>query len=431
MAVKYLDLTGLTTYDTLLKGYITDNYQPLNDILSSISGMSGSSTGLIKLTNGVASFDTNNYLTGITSSMVTTALGYTPYNSTNPNNYTSVVESTVSGWGFTKNTGTVIGSDLTADYFALGNGAVNVKISTMKPTTSSTTWSATSDVNVPTMKAISSYVTGLGYTKNTGTVTSVGAGTGLSITGTASVNPTVNIASGYKLPTTTEWTNVTTAIAGIPTKTSDLNNDSGFITSSVNNLTNYYKKTETYTQSEVDALISTIPKFAIEVVNALPTTDISTTTVYLLKTSTTEIGNLYTEYIYVNNAWESLGTQTLDLSNYLTTNENQSGLTGSKSWIGNVDAPYVSVYSTTLQHSYVSGIHYDGFVTKYDSNITKYAYGSIKYGSYTLTLPSATGTIALTSNIPTNNNQLTNGAGYITASYLTAITETEINSLFS
>ena len=52
---------------------------------------------------------TNNagYIKGITSSDVTTALGYTPYSSANPNNYTSVIESTVSGWGFTKNTGTV------------------------------------------------------------------------------------------------------------------------------------------------------------------------------------------------------------------------------------------------------------------------------------------------------------------------------------
>ena len=44
-----------------------------------------------------------------------------------------------------------------------------------------------------------------GYTTNKGTVTSVSAGTGLSISGTSTVNPTVNIASGYKLPTTTEW----------------------------------------------------------------------------------------------------------------------------------------------------------------------------------------------------------------------------------
>lgn len=43
------------------------------------------------------------------------------------------------------------------------------------------------------------------FTSNTGTVTSVSAGTGLSISGTATVNPTVNVASGYKLPTTNEW----------------------------------------------------------------------------------------------------------------------------------------------------------------------------------------------------------------------------------
>ena len=46
--------------------------------------------------------------------------------------------------------------------------------------------------------------------------------------------------------------------ASVPTKTSDLTNDSGFITSSVNNLANYYKKTETYTQSEVNSLLNAI-----------------------------------------------------------------------------------------------------------------------------------------------------------------------------
>lgn len=46
--------------------------------------------------------------------------------------------------------------------------------------------------------------------------------------------------------------------ASLPTKTSDLTNDSGFITSSVSNLSNYYTKTQTYTQSEVNALLSAI-----------------------------------------------------------------------------------------------------------------------------------------------------------------------------
>ena len=46
--------------------------------------------------------------------------------------------------------------------------------------------------------------------------------------------------------------------ADVPTKTSDLTNDSGFITNSVSNLANYYKKSEAYTQGEVNSLLSAI-----------------------------------------------------------------------------------------------------------------------------------------------------------------------------
>ena len=44
----------------------------------------------------------------------------------------------------------------------------------------------------------------------------------------------------------------------IPTNTSELNNDSGFIDASVNNLVNYYLKTDTYTKTEVDNKIGDI-----------------------------------------------------------------------------------------------------------------------------------------------------------------------------
>lgn len=97
----------------------------------------------------------------------------------------------------------------------------------------------------------------------------------------------------------------------IPTALSQLQNDSGFITNLVTDLVNYYTKTQ------VDNLISTIPKFAIAVVDTLPTQNISATTVYLLKENE-DSGNLYTEYIYVNNAWEVLGSQKVDLTGYAT-----------------------------------------------------------------------------------------------------------------
>lgn len=91
-----------------------------------------------------------------------------------------------------------------------------------------------------------------------------------------------------------------------------------FITKTVNDLVNYYTKTEIdSTVSGLETKISAIPKFAIKVVTTLPTSDISSTTVYLVKTKSTS-GDLYTEYIYVNNAWEELGTQTVDLTGYAT-----------------------------------------------------------------------------------------------------------------
>ena len=100
----------------------------------------------------------------------------------------------------------------------------------------------------------------------------------------------------------------------VPTQTSQLTNNSGYITKAVSDLANYYLKSETLSKTEINALVSAIPKFTISVVSSLPTSNISETTVYLVKSGTG--GNLYTEYIRVNNAWEILGSQKVDLTGY-------------------------------------------------------------------------------------------------------------------
>lgn len=83
-------------------------------------------------------------------------------------------------------------------------------------------------------------------------------------------------------------------------------------------LDNYYTKTQVDTTVEtLEGQISAIPKFAVSVVDALPATG-AAATIYLVKTSETETGNLYTEYIYVGGKFEKLGTQTFDLSGYAT-----------------------------------------------------------------------------------------------------------------
>jgi hypothetical protein len=113
-------------------------------------------------------------------------------------------------------------------------------------------------------------------------------------------------------------------IPAAKTKLSQLTNDTGFITKAVSDLVNYYKKAETYTKAEVDSKVSAIPKFDIKVVQQLPTTGISKTTIYLVKTGA-QSENLFTEYIRVadgsTDKWEKLGEQKVDLSGYMTKTE--------------------------------------------------------------------------------------------------------------
>ena len=79
---------------------------------------------------------------------------------------------------------------------------------------------------------------------------------------------------------------------------------------------------------ELESLLTSIPKFEIKIVDELPTSDISFSTVYLLKSNNPTDNNLYVEYIYIHdndgNYWEKLGEQTIILSDYVTKNELES-----------------------------------------------------------------------------------------------------------
>ena len=134
------------------------------------------------------------------------------------------------------------------------------------------------------------------------------------------------------------------AALDIPSKLSDLVNDEGFIKNTVTNLANYYLKsetyarTETYTQSEVQALISDAVskvsgKLNISVVDTLPTSDISTTTFYLVPKETAQEKNVYDEYINTDgteSGWEFIGgvSTSIDLSEYYKKTEVDALLSG-------------------------------------------------------------------------------------------------------
>lgn len=178
------------------------------------------------------------FLTGITSSDVTTALGYTPYNSSNPNGYTS-------------NVGTVTSVNNVQPV----NGNVTITI----PTVPTNVSAFTNDSGYITSSALTGYatqswvgeqgyITGIsssdvttalgytpynssnpnGYTSNVGTVTSVNNVQPVNGNVTISIPDVSNFVTNSSLATTLQDYALN---SDIPTATSDLTNDSGFITS--------------------------------------------------------------------------------------------------------------------------------------------------------------------------------------------------------
>lgn len=88
----------------------------------------------------------------------------------------------------------------------------------------------------------------------------------------------------------------------LPTKVSDLTNDSNF-------------QTGAQVSSAIATAVGQITEFSFEVVQTLPATG-DTSTIYLVPV-TGSAQNTYDEYLYVNNAWERIGSTDIDLSNYV------------------------------------------------------------------------------------------------------------------
>ena len=108
-------------------------------------------------------------------------------------------------------------------------------------------------------------------------------------------------------------------ILNVDKELSAYTNDTGYITNAVENLINYYSKTD------VDNLINAIHTLDIQIVTELPTENISHTTIYLKGTETSGT-NDYEEWIYtVNNSWELIGSTAVDLTGYLKTKDADKG----------------------------------------------------------------------------------------------------------
>ena len=108
----------------------------------------------------------------------------------------------------------------------------------------------------------------------------------------------------------------------IPTKVSDLDNDEGFIDNTVNDLQNYYKKSETYTKQEVDGKVSSVYKYkgSVATYQDLPSTSLTIGDVYNVEST----GD---NYAWTGTVWDKLGGD-IDLSNYYNKTQTDTLLNG-------------------------------------------------------------------------------------------------------
>lgn len=162
---------------------------------------------------------------------------------------------------------------------------------------------------------------------------------------TASSLPTVNDATltitqnGTTVATfsANSATNTSAAIT-VPTAVSDLTNDSGFITSSdiPTDVSDFTNDADYQTGSEVSAAIATaisgITGIQFEIVQTLPATG-DPGTIYLISHGGSGT-DIYDEYVYVNNSWEQIGTTAADFTNvaYYDSVNNQLSANSSMFW---------------------------------------------------------------------------------------------------
>lgn len=108
---------------------------------------------------------------------------------------------------------------------------------------------------------------------------------------------------------------------------------SQFITKSVDDLVNYYTKSDTYTKAEVASLIGAIQTFHYEIAASTSAVTSPSNNVLYLIGPTGSGADKYEEYVYdptkaVNERWVKIGDTSIDLSGYVTTQALNTALAG-------------------------------------------------------------------------------------------------------
>lgn len=124
------------------------------------------------------------------------------------------------------------------------------------------------------------------------------------------------------------------------------------------------------------------------IVETLPTSNISTSTVYLVLNEQQADKNIYNEYIYINNKWEIVGSTAVDLSNYYTKSEIDSMISGGTGGEVTGDTgPSYKIYEARDVYSSVNSSPYSVYASSDGGkNILAAAQKAFDNGDYTFRL---------------------------------------------
>ena len=192
-------------------------------------------------------------------------------------------------------------------------------------------------------------------------------------------NKLANIASGAEVNVQSDWNESSSSSDAfiknkptIPTNVSDLNNDTGFITSSslptkvsdLNNDSGFVTATEVasdyYDKSDINSMIEGLHSVSIQIVSSLPVSGSANIIYFVPKTGST--GDVYDEYMWISDAWEHIGSTEVDLTGYATQTwvQNQNYITASDvKYLEVKDSNSTSELAITGQqvyNNYVAGV---------------------------------------------------------------------------
>lgn len=114
----------------------------------------------------------------------------------------------------------------------------------------------------------------------------------------------VNVIESIKVNGTVQTVSGKSVNITVPTNNNQLTNGAGY-----------------QTAAQVQAIVASAGHLKRVKVDALPTSDIDTNTIYMVPKASGSSGDAYNEYIYIDNAWELIGDTSVDLSGYVKTTD--------------------------------------------------------------------------------------------------------------